>query len=69
MHRKNIAPSIWRTARVETATLAILVLASATASNLGWMPSINASLAALAIYALWLAVCVVVYRFFYRLDT
>ena len=69
VQRKNIAPSIWQTARVETSTLAILLLACAAANALGWMRNVNVSLAALAVYALWITMCVVIYRVLYRLDT
>ena len=69
MQRKNLAPSIWRTARVETGTLAILVLACAAANALGWIRNVNVSLAVLAIYAIWVATCIAIYRIFYRLDT
>ena len=69
MSKKDIGPSIWRTARVETATLALLMAAIAIATALGWMRNVNPSLAVLAVYAVWIAICASIYRFFYRLDT
>lgn len=68
VNRKN-APSLWRTARIEAGTLALLVLGWGMATALGWAPNVNSSLVALGIYAAWLALCVVVYRYFYRLDS
>lgn len=68
MERKN-TPSLWQTARVETSTLGVLVLGWVIANVMGWVPDVNASLVALAVYAAWLLLCIIVYRFFYRLDT
>jgi hypothetical protein len=68
MDRKH-APSLWRTARVETGTLALLALGWVTASAMGWAPDVNSSLGVLGIYAAWLGLCVIIYRYFYRLDT
>ncbi len=69
MEQKESPPSLWQTARVETSTLAVLVLAWIGANVSGWVPDVNSSLAALVVYAAWLAFCILVYRYFYKLDT
>lgn len=68
MERKNV-PSLWQTARVETSTLGVLALGWVVANVMGWVPDVNASLVAVAVYAAWLLLCIIVYRYFYRLDT
>ena len=69
MGEKQTPSSLWQTARVETSALAVLVLASCVANAAGWVPKVNSSLAVLVVYAAWLALCIVVYRYFYKLDT
>ncbi len=68
MERKN-TPSLWQTARVETSTLGVLVVGWVVSNVMGWVPDVNASLVALAVYAAWLLLCIIVYRVYYRLDT
>lgn len=69
MGEKQTPPSLWQTARVETSVLAVLVLAWCVANAAGWVPNVNSSLAVLVVYAAWLGLCIVVYRYFYKLDT
>ena len=68
MGEKQTPPSLWQTARVETGTLAVLVLGWSVANAAGWVPALNSSLAVLVVYAAWLGLCIVVYRYFYQLD-
>lgn len=68
MGEKQTPPSLWQTARVETGTLAVLVLGWSLANAAGWVPALNSSLAVLVVYAAWIALCIVVYRYFYQLD-
>ncbi len=69
MLRKIGAPSLWKTARVEMVSLAVLLVGWSVANALGLAPRVTSSLAVLGVYAAWLGVCVVFYRYFYRLDT
>ena len=68
MGEKPSPPSLWQTARVETGTLAVLVLGWSVAKAVGWAPAVNSSLGVLLVYAAWIALCIVVYRYFYQLD-
>jgi len=61
--------SLWKAARVEAGTLALLMLGWAVVGMMGWVPDINSSLVAVGVYAAWVGLCVIVYRYFYGLDT
>jgi len=45
------------------------MLGWAVVGMMGWVPDINSSLVAVGVYAAWVGLCVIVYRYFYGLDT
>lgn len=69
MERKRLARSLWQNSRVETTTLGILLAGWMVIRLLGWTPDISSSLVAIGVYLAWIGLCVIVYRYFYRLDT
>ncbi|MBY0503668.1 MAG: hypothetical protein K2X03_07155 [Bryobacteraceae bacterium] len=68
MERNRQSPSLWKTARVETLTLAVLAMGWMISGLAGWVPDVNSSLVAVGVYAAWIGLCVIVYRYFYKLD-
>ena len=69
MERNKNTQSLWKAARVETGTLGILLVAWLVVGLMGWVPDVNSSLVAVGVYAAWVGLCVIVYRYFYGLDT